>query len=112
MGGAPVSYNVWLEADLGGPTPITLDCDWSSTSNCVSMWCLAGADLAEFDGRPAGECIPALAEAIKDMRANPGRYTPLNPPNGWGSLDTLIPALQRLLGYFQEAPKATVRVGR
>ena len=106
-----MSYDIWLSADLGGPEPITFG-DWNYTSNCGPMWRLAGADLAEYGGKPASECIPSLRAAIADMEANPGKYTPLNPENGWGSLASLIPALIELLELFESAPKAEVWVSR
>jgi hypothetical protein len=47
-----MSYDIWLEADLGGPEPLHLD-SWNYTSNCAAMWRAAGADLSEFHDRPA-----------------------------------------------------------
>lgn len=107
-----MSYDIWLDADLGGDEPTTVwDC-WNYTSNCGRMWRLAGADLAEFHGKRAGDCAPILAAAIADMKANPGKYIPLNPENGWGSYETLVPALERLHEAFARMPDTTVVVWR
>lgn len=108
-----MSYWIHLEADLGGPEPLTVGgLDWNYTSNGGPMWRAAGADLAAFDQRPAWECIPVLAAAIGEMEAHPSTYEAMNPENGWGSYETLLPALRTLLSAFQGAPKAIVRVNR
>lgn len=107
-----MSYDISLTADLGGPEPITVFNDWNYTSNCGPMWRAAGADLAEYHGKPASECIPSLRMAIALMRRDPARFEAMNPPNGWGSYADLLPALDRLLAAFDSAPVAVVRVSR
>lgn len=107
-----VSYDIWLEADLGGPEPMEVGLWWNYTSNCGPMWREAGADLAEFHGRQAGDCGEALLCAIQTMEREPERFQAMNPSNGWGSYDTLLPALRELLEMFKRAPRATVKVSR
>lgn len=108
-----MSYDIWLEADIGDGKRLPLAAlDWNYTSNCGPMWRAAGADLADFDMLPAGECTADLRSAINNMLADPDRFRAMNPENGWGSYDTLLPALCRLLAAFEEAPKAIVRVSR
>lgn len=107
-----MSYDVYLQVDLGGPELCSVGESWNYTSNCGPMWRAAGADLAEFSGKSAGECIPVLEAAIDEMRANPSKYRAMDPPNGWGGYDTLVPSLEGLLEIFRYAPKATVHVWR
>lgn len=107
-----MSYDIHLEIDTGGREPACVTGGWNYTSNCGPMWRLAGADLAEFDGKPASECLPLLDAAIVDMEANPAKYRALEPPNGWGSLASLVPALRRLADDLRAHPKTTVRVWR
>lgn len=71
--------------------------EWNYTSNCAAMWRAAGADLAAFDGKRAHECVPILAKAIAVLKTEPERFVAMNPPNGWGSYATLVPALEELL---------------
>jgi hypothetical protein len=85
---------------------------WNYTSNCAGMWRAAGADLAEFEGKAAAECTPALAAAVKAMETDPERFRAMNPPNKWGDADDLIEELRKLLRDFQEYPDAIVRVSR
>lgn len=108
-----MSYDIWLVIDTGGTEPARVgELDWNYTSNCGPMWRAAGADLAEFDGKPAGECFPILTDAIAELRANPEKYMAMNPPNGWGSYKSLIPALVELAKGLEPHPKAIVRVSR
>lgn len=107
-----MSYGIWLEIDTGGAEPATVGRDWNYTSNMACAWREAGADLAKFDGEPAGECRPILFAAIQKMRANPEKYRAMDAPNGWGTYDTLLPALDELLVELSKHPKATVRVSR
>ena len=107
-----MSYDVWLEIDTGGDEAAAIDTGWNYTSNCARMWRKAGADLAEFHGKVAGDVATTLRSAIARMERNPDEYISLNPENGWGSYDTVVPALRRLLHQFEEHPKATVRVWR
>jgi hypothetical protein len=76
------------------------------------MWRHAGADLASFHGRLAGDCTATLATAIAVLRGNPDRYREMNPENGWGDYDSLLPALVDLLALFRAHPFATVVVSR
>jgi hypothetical protein len=107
-----VSYHIGLTIDTGGPEPASLDADWNYTSNCGPMWRAAGADLAEFHGKTAGECLPVLEAGIAELRANPAKYIAMNPENGWGSYDSLLPRLDELAAYFRRHLKATVVVSR
>lgn len=108
-----MSYDIWLTIDTGGPEPAVVGMgSWNYTSNCGQMWRAAGADLAEFAGRPAGECAAILRLAIGVMRGDPATYEAMNPENGWGSYDTLLPALDRLLADFEAHPNAIVTVSR
>lgn len=107
-----MSYDIWLTIDTGGEEPARVGDSWNYTTNCSWMWRAAGADLAEFDGKLAKDCIPVLSAAIAELKANPARYEAMNPENGWGSYETLVPSLEELLGEFLEHPKATVAVWR
>lgn len=107
-----MSYDIWLEADLGGPEPIRVSPGWNYTSNCAPMWRDAGADLAEFDGKLALECLPILRAAIAELKANRQKYESMDPENGWGSYESLVPSLTRLAEQFECAPNATVMVLR
>lgn len=106
-----MSYDVWLEISTGGPEPVEVKgTDRNMTSNVAPMWRKAGADLAEFAGRTAGEVLPVLEAAIRAMVDNPADYEPLNPANGWGSYDTCLRFLNELRADFERHPRATIHV--
>lgn len=107
-----MSYDISLEIDTGGPNPASVGREFNMTSNVAPMWRLAGADLAEFEGQYAGNVLHLLDKAIEDMAASPGKYTPLNPLNGWGSYDTCLEFLQELRAEFANHPQARVKVWR
>jgi hypothetical protein len=107
-----MSYDVWLEVDTGGAEPAQVGESWNQTSNVAPMWRAAGADLAEFHGMLAADCVPQLQAAITNMVEQPDKYTPMNPPNGWGSYDTCLGFLRGLLAEFVKHPKATVHIWR
>lgn len=85
---------------------------WNYTSNLSGAWREAGADIGEFDGKRARDCAPILAAAIADMEARPGHFERFNPSNGWGSIETLIPALTDLMRAMEKHPDAVVEVSR
>jgi hypothetical protein len=85
---------------------------WNYTSNSAWMWREAGADLAEFEGKTAGECAPLLKSAIDALEADPERFRAGNPATGWGDYDSLLDALKELLRDFEANPEAIVRVSR
>jgi hypothetical protein len=107
-----MSYSVCLTVDTGGSEPAVVAEGWNYTSNCGPMWRAAGADLAEFDGKEAAECLPALEAAIVALHADPETYEAMNPPNGWGSYKSLLPALEALAEDLRRHPRATVTVHR
>jgi len=85
---------------------------WNYTSNMSAAWREAGADIAEFHHKRAKDCAPLLGAAIADMEARPDHYATFNASNGWGSMRTLVPALQRLLAAMEEHPDAVLMVSR
>ncbi len=108
-----MSYDIWLEIDTGGVEPVVVPgSSWNYTSNSVRAWREAGADLAEFHDKTAAECAPILAAAIEVMRSDPIKYKAFDAANGWGSYETLIPALNELYYTLKRHPKATVKVWR
>ncbi len=105
-----MSYDVSLTIDTGGTELAYVGGGWNYTSNCVPMWRTAGADLNGFHGKPAGDCLPVLEAAIKRMEDDPNTFRVMDPPNGWGSYDTLLPALRELAAQLRAHAKATVEV--
>jgi hypothetical protein len=66
------------------------------TSNVAPMWRLAGADLAELNGKTAAEVKLVLISAIRNMLSEPHKYKALNPANGWGDYKSCVTYLMNL----------------
>lgn len=112
-----MSYDIWLEADLGGPEPIVIgNLDWNYTSNCAPMWRKAMPEtygLAGMEGMRAGTAAVVLERGIERMEVDPETYKAMNPRDGWGSYNSVLPALkQQLLAAFRQAPEAKVAISR
>jgi hypothetical protein len=105
-----MSYDIWLEIDTGGAEPAAVGASRNMTSNVARMWREAGIDLSEVDGELAGDQLPALRDAIKNMKENPGKYELMNPINGWGSYDTCLAFLLALEQDWEAHPKAKIGV--
>ena len=106
-----MSYDVWLEITVDTGTDHNLWLlDVNHTSNCAPMWRHAGADLREYDGKPASEAAGPLTEAVARMEADPDTYRAMNPPNGWGDYDTALAFLREIAQACARHSKATVRV--
>lgn len=67
--------------------------------------------LSELHGTPGPEGARLLAEIIAALEADPEKYRAMNPPNGWGSYDTLLPVLREMRDSVGEVP-ATWQVCR
>jgi len=84
-----MSYDVWYEVEVDGEWVAASE-GHNYTSNVSCMWREAGCDLAEFHGRPVTEFAQPLADAIETMKADPERFRAMNPPNGWGDMDSCV----------------------
>jgi len=90
--------------------PAEPDAEWNYTSNCVPMWCAAGADLASFHGQLAGDCAHVVLSAVATLIEDRERFMAMNPTNGFGSYESLWPALFALARLFYRYPGHTVQV--
>jgi hypothetical protein len=104
-----MSYWVYLEISTGEGEPVDVF-EWNYTSNGARMWREAGVDLRDLNGKNALHAMGPLAQAIGLMIEQPERFRALEPDNGWGSYDSLVPALQELLQAMARHHKTTVRV--
>lgn len=104
-----MSYDISLTIDTGGEFLAEV-CDVGNhTGNTRPMWDKAiSGDFKSLNGKNAGESIELLTLAVKHMEEHEDEYTPLNPPNGWGSYDTALDYLKKLLRACEDHPKSTI----
>lgn len=110
-----MSYDIYIEADLGGDEPVDLGFDFNYTSNVAPMWRQAMPDtngLAGFHGMLASEAAVVLEEGIRKMDADPDSYRVFNPENGWGDFEGQRRMLGEILDALKKAPQAKVRISR
>jgi hypothetical protein len=60
----------------------------------------------------AAQLIEPLRAAVDEITGNHTAYVHLNPPNGWGSVDSFTGFLRAYLAACEEHPDADVRVSR
>lgn len=102
-----MSWDVWLKCDscnneIGA---------WNYTHN-INPMIRAAADAAGVDSSiwpyewklPGPEGAYWLDQVIKELEARPGAYTAMNPENGWGSYETLLPVLREMRDAVPESP--------
>lgn len=108
-----MSYDVWLTIDTGGPKPAEIaDCG-NMTSNVAPVWRAVGADVADFHGKLAKDCIPYIRRALEHLTGNPRSFDQYVRGDGsGGTVESAIEYLERLLTDFRAHPLATVRVSR
>src|SRR3990167_2743285 len=107
-----MSWNVWLEADLGaGPVEIEEVAN-GFTWNLAPMLekALQVEGFRALDGREASVVCGIVCAGIQHMKADPGTYHALNPPNGWGNYEICLEVLEKLVGACERAPRAVVRI--
>ena len=60
----------------------------------------------------AEELTLILQEGLDKLLAHPEVFTPLNPPNGWGTYGCLLDFTRRVLAACRKYPSARVSVSR
>lgn len=63
----------------------------------------------EWGYRHARDLIPALENGLHALRADPTRFRPYNPDNGWGTYEQLVQFVDGLLQACRDWPDAKVR---
>ena len=85
---------------------------WNYTHNCNPM--IRGAGFSEWpyevDGMDGKELSRKLDAALRSLRAEPERFRAMNPSNGWGSYDSLVPVLEEVADFAATHPSVTWRM--
>lgn len=79
--------------------------DWNYTHNTAPMIQEARRSVGHpveeswyqvLDGMTAPEGARYLSDIVTGLESDPSYYRTMNPPNGWGSYDTLLPVLREM----------------
>lgn len=84
------------------------------THNVTNMWKKAGVYNALYNsqGKKAKDIIKVLERGIKRMKAKPEIYKALNSDNGWGSYETALPWLIKVLEACKLTPTAKIDISK
>ena len=106
-----MSWDVWLETEVDGHAVELVD-SINYTHNCNGM--IRDAGFAEWPyelgGMTSAEFCAKLNDTLHTLRANRAKYEAMNPENGWGSYDSLLPVLTEILDKFSRFPSGEVKV--
>lgn len=110
-----MSYDVSLEADLGGGEAVSLGLlNENYTWNVYPIFRKAlGEDgfSNKWDGLPASVAAERCEQTIAAFDADPASYYALNPANGWGDFDGARRFIETIRAACRKAPNAVLRVG-
>jgi hypothetical protein len=115
-----VSYDFGLRVDTGNRDgDVIIDAEHleqpsvrcsNYTSNAWRMYAEAGIRLPELDGLWCGDLVWRLADAVKQMETDPGRFQPLEPENGWGDYEGALNYLRSILDVCEAHPQARLYI--
>jgi hypothetical protein len=115
-----VSWDAWLEADVGGNA---VEVGWfNHTHNCNRMvarvlevagqkpddrWLVGPAWWDQLAGLSGTDGAAFLDLVIGGLLEAPELFREMNPPNGWGSYDSLLGVLVEMRDAGRRYPSAT-----
>lgn len=107
-----MSWDINLYTELDGEIIDIPGTDFNYTHNINQMIREAGfSDWPyEVDGWDAQDLGIALAKSLEELTRDPKRFRAMNPKNGWGDYDTLVPVLQQIRELCAKYPSAKVHM--
>lgn len=88
--------------------------DGNITHNLVPMWEEAGCYEALYDssGKKARSILPKLKRALKAIQADPDKYKVLEPANGWGTYESAINFLEKVIEACKNNPNGELYISK
>lgn len=89
--------------------------EWNYTYNVSKMWYSVYPEakgMIDIEGMTGKESLPRLIYFAQRMRDCPGAFKEMNPPNGWGSYDSFLKAIEDLIKQAKEYPTLIWRASR
>lgn len=88
--------------------------DANYTHNVTDMWRLAGVydALYNSEGKLAGEILNELKAGLHIMVTSPDEFKKLNPDNGWGSYESAVPWLRKVIEACEENPDTVIEISK
>ena len=106
-----MSWDVWLVTKLDDHEIVVWDGpNYTHKTNGM----IREAGLVEWPYEvsdwPAAKLADQLDFALLNLERDPGKYRAMNPSNGWGNYDTLLPVLREVRDQCLKYPSARVRM--
>ena len=104
-GGQILSYDISLyRKGIKNAERIYYDYDGNITYNVCEMLEVAFGEqhLKKWNDKPVNEFIEEFKKGYEDMMLNPTKYKKYDSPNGWGTYETTLKAIQNLYNYIVE----------
>lgn len=95
-----------------GQTPFD---SFNCTYNLSPMWEKIFPDhkkMLPIDDMQAGSSLPMLYSCLHELMKDPDKFKKLNPENGWGSYDTLLALIIKLIDAAKAQPEFVWRAWR
>jgi hypothetical protein len=61
--------------------------------------------MVDIDGMSGEQSLPKLQYALDKLRSEKDHFEKLNPPNGWGTYQGFVEAIERLIDIAKDHPK-------
>jgi hypothetical protein len=113
-----MSWDADIYAMVDGVKVSLHDGGWNYTHNTNEM--IRKAGFAEWPYKVGGQgninpmdsktFADKMASVIENMEKAPDEYRKMNPQNGWGSFDTLLPILKEMLEIAKRFPSGVWEV--
>lgn len=103
-----MSWSLYPHGEVDG-NDVGLDDGWNYTHNCNGMIRAAGMDWSSehLEGVTGKRLAIELAAAILVLETDPAKFIAMNPDNGWGSYETLLPVLRAIRDCAVKFPSST-----
>jgi hypothetical protein len=103
-----MGWSLWLAE--GEEAVCERDRGYTHNTNKMIRAAGDGSSPYEWDGM-AAPALAALLDVVgNELASKPEVYGQYDPPNGWGSRETLLPLLRAIADDCREFPAATVRM--
>lgn len=103
-----MSYDIGLyRKGIKSKEKIYYDYDGNITYNVCEMLEVAFGEehLRKWNDKPVVEFIEEFKKGYQDMMLNPTKYKQYDSPNGWGTYETTLKAIQKLYNCMIEYSK-------
>ncbi len=106
-----MSYDVWLEADLGGAEPAHLSilCENYTYNVAPMLHASCGSTPNDWDGIKARTVRSICYRILEEFDSDPAKYRLMEPVNGWGDFEGARSFITKIKGACETAPNAVFR---